>query len=93
MAHFYGTVNGRSKTRASRCGTRASGLRVSGGSWAGGVHVEFWYDDDTEHDMVDVRLVTWHGAGDNRLLYRGRCDGEPDRTTRRALAAIAQEAP
>jgi hypothetical protein len=86
VAHFRAEIKG-SRGGASRLGTAGSGMTASVGSWEGGVRVEMWADGDV--DMVRVRLIPWHGHGTERVLYEGRCDGEPDATALRAVRALA----
>ena len=40
MAHFYGKLNGRAKTLATRCGTKNSGITALLNGWDVGVYVE-----------------------------------------------------
>lgn len=67
MAHFYGTVSGRSRTMASRLGHRGSGIVTKAASWAGAVMVTLYERDDV--DFARVELVPHHGHGTNRVLY------------------------
>lgn len=76
MAHFYGTIDGKAKTVATRCGTnKKSGLRVAAASWQGAVDVELYERDGV--DWAIVSLVVWHGQGTNRVLYNGPVSGAP----------------
>lgn len=76
MAHFYGTLEG-NRGRATRCGTKGSGVLTQTASWSGAVRVSAWYDEKADRDMVDVSLIQWHnGAGVNRLLYSGPISGK-----------------
>ena len=73
MAHFYGMVRGQAQTKASRLGSRASGLQVTAASWQGAVAVELFERDG--RDYCEVSLTPWHGAGIARVLYSGPVDG------------------
>ena len=76
MAHFYATIQG-SRGPASRLGTARSGLTATAASWQGAVTVELTHDPATDTDMAVVRLCPWHGAGVDRVLYRGPVGGTP----------------
>lgn len=56
-SQFYGTVKGRARTEAERCGNKDSGLRVFAASKTGAVVVEMrhWQGKD----CFEVRLVPW----------------------------------
>lgn len=69
MAHFYGTVDGRARTIATRTGTKKSGLRTIAASWAGAVHVCLSDQNGVTHAVVE--LIPWEGSGTRRLLYAG----------------------
>lgn len=72
MSHFYAIIQG-SRGRATRCGTRQSGMVTQAASWSGSVRVSL-----TERDGVDWAYVTlepWHGTGDSRVIYDGPVSG------------------
>lgn len=69
MAHFYGTVDGRARTIATRTWTRKSGLRTIAASWEGAVNVCLSDQDGTTH--VVIELIPWEGCGTRRVLYVG----------------------
>jgi len=73
MAHFYGTVDGRSRTEGTRCGTRSSGLRTVAASWAGAVQVNL-YIDENGADCCEIRFIRWEGCGTDKLVYDGPID-------------------
>lgn len=82
MAHFYGTIEGKGGTKASRQGSKASGLEASLMSWGGCLHVEFWHDTETGTDWVRVEGRMHPGAEGPkgarpfpRVLYRGPVEG------------------
>ncbi len=70
MSHFYGTLKG-TRGEVTRCGAKASGVRVTAASWSGAVTVRLWYDEDTGRDMFSVEQTSWLGVGDNREVARG----------------------
>lgn len=74
MAHFYGTLQG-NRGRATRCGSRASGMKATCASWAGAVEC-YAYPGADGRDWVMVQLAPWHGAGEYRVLYSGPISGE-----------------
>ena len=76
MSHFYGTVTGKAKTQASRCGTKSSRLETIAASWQGAVKVSLSHDETTGRDKASVELMPWHGSGTFRVLYRGPIGGE-----------------
>ena len=76
MAHFYGIINGSSKSSATRCGTRNSGLETVAASWNGAVRTTLYYDEETQTDMCRVELTQWQGQGTYRLLYSGPVNSE-----------------
>jgi hypothetical protein len=72
MSHFYGTLQG-NRGEATRCGTKDSGITTVAASWSGAVRCETYIKDGV--DCVMVQFVTWHGAGNNRIIYDGPIDG------------------
>ncbi len=80
MSHYYGSLEG-SRGKATRCGTKRSGLITHAAAWSGAVRVELWHDVGTCRDWALVELVPWHGVGITRELYRGPVD-EPTPATR-----------
>ena len=76
MAQFYGIVQG-DTAKATRCGTKDSGLATITASWQGAVNVDLYHLKGV--DMVTVCLVPWHGKGKNKQLYHGPVSGEPDK--------------
>ena len=74
MAHFYATLRG-NRGKASRVGTKSSGIAATVASWQGAVSVRLWHDRATHRDMADVSLIPWHGAGDSIPLYAGPVSG------------------
>ena len=74
MSHFYGTLEG-CRGRATRRGSKASGIRVEAASFAGAAFAEAYRDDEKNKDMVRVGLMPWNGCGQNKELYDGPIDG------------------
>jgi len=72
MAHFYGITRG-SRGKASRLGTKASGLETVAASWQGAVRV-FLSEVDGQ-DWATVALVPWRGQGTSRVIYAGPVSG------------------
>lgn len=70
MPHFYGTLQG-TRGRATRCGTKSSGITTQAASWAGPIETRIYHDEETGQDMYEVRQVPWHGAGVSRFIARG----------------------
>jgi len=74
MSQFYGTIDGQSRTTATRRGSKASGIVTHAASWDGAVRVTV--HDRGGVDWATVELVPWHGAGTHRVLYDGPVSGE-----------------
>lgn len=68
MSHFYGTVEGKSGSVASRTGSKASGLEVSAKSWEGEVQIKLSHTAEGR-DYIEI----WAGPhGDPRwLIFNG----------------------
>lgn len=71
MSHFYGTVTGQAKTKATRRGAKSSGLTTVAASWGGAVSVRIWHDEETGEDRYAVSQVPWHGVGVNAPIAEG----------------------
>lgn len=74
MAHFYGTLQGRARTEATRCGTKDSGVQVQAASWQGSIRVEVYHREELEEDWASVVMTPWQGRGEHRLIYDGPVD-------------------
>lgn len=83
MAHFYGDVCGKSRTKASRLGGRNTGLVTTAASWQGAVKVTLSNRDGV--DCALVELTPWRGAGVSVVLYDGPVAGQP--AMRKGVAA------
>ena len=71
MAHFYGFINGRAKSTASRLGTKDSGLSAVAASWDGCIRTYIWHDEVEKVDRFEVYQGPWNGAGCSNLLASG----------------------
>lgn len=74
MCEFYGTLNG-SRGKATRCGTKQSGIETIAASWRGAVKVRVW-KDKSGVDMCRVDFIKWQGAGTDLNIYVGPVDGK-----------------
>jgi len=91
MAHFYGTLRGKGKNAATKCGTRNSGLTVTARGWKGQIEVKIYHVESSGDDMYSVSLAPANfGPGKTTLLavgvldmarvpiYSGYTEGEKD---------------
>jgi hypothetical protein len=72
MSHFYGTLQG-GRGRATRCGTKKSGLDTRAASWGGCISVDLYHDEKTGEDCFTV-YQTQHpsnGAGIRETIAEG----------------------
>lgn len=69
MSHFYGTLQG-NRGEATRCGTKSSRMETYCASWDGAIRCCAYVNPEGV-DCVRVEMTTWHGAGENVLLYDG----------------------
>ena len=74
MSHFYGSIKG-NRGEATRAGTKKSGYVSKAASWEGAVQVRLFYHTGVEEDWAEVRLIPWHGAGKDIILYNGPVSG------------------
>ena len=70
MAHFYGEVQGQ-RGRASRLGSKASGLQTVAASWQGAIEVNLYHREDLDEDWVTVWMREWYSAGSHAMIYDG----------------------
>lgn len=69
MSHFYGTLKG-SRGKATRCGTKNSGMNVVAASWEGAVEVEMYRQQDM--DCVRISVIPWGDAHfPRRVIFDG----------------------
>lgn len=66
MAQFRGVVEGKSRTEASRLGSKDSGLFVQANGWEAGVEVEVYHDEHANKDVFKVYAT----AGSNERQGR-----------------------
>ena len=71
MAHFYGSVEGRAQTEASRLGTKDSGITTEAASWNGAIRVTFWHDATEDVDRYQVNMIPWNEVGKSRVIESG----------------------
>lgn len=79
MSHFYGTMEG-SRGKATRCGTKKSGMVSHTASYEGAIQVQLMERDG--RDFAVVQIVPWHGSKtEAKVLYDGPVNGkEPEAT-------------
>ena len=72
MSTFYGTLQG-CRGEATRCGSRASGIKASAQSWDGSIITELSYTDD---DELLVRICVTDGSSSymSGATWRGTID-------------------
>lgn len=76
MSHFYGIVEGNAKTRATRRGSRNSGLKVTAASWDGAVEVSLRFDAQENRNYARISLIPWDSHGVTRVIYHGPVDAQ-----------------
>ncbi len=70
MSHFYGTLEG-NRGGATRCGTKASGIRTNAAGWGGSIQVSVYEEDGVDKYMV--YLTPWaNSGGHSKLLAEGK---------------------
>lgn len=75
MSHFYGTVEGNARSRATRQGSKNGGLVTHAAGWNGAIKVIVFHDEERNEDRYVVQLVPWGGAGHNpQLIAEGVLD-------------------
>ena len=70
MSTFYGTLRGKARTIATRCGSRGSGITTTAASWKGAVVVRM-YTNDNGTELFEVVMAQWHGHGDYKVIASG----------------------
>lgn len=56
MSHFYGEIEGKAQTPATRTGTKNSGMFAHIRGWGIGVVVNCNYDEEKEEDVISVSV-------------------------------------
>ena len=78
MAHFYADCTGSAKTKATRRGTKSSGIECHIRGWEAGVRVRGYYDEKQNCDTFEI-YVTWgsNARDEDKLLavVRSYADG------------------
>lgn len=69
MAHFYGTVEGRARTLATREGSEGSGLTTIAASYAGAIEVRLFSQDGK--DKFVIEQIPWLGVGERTVIAVG----------------------
>ena len=70
MAHFYGLVTGNT-SKASRCGTKDSGMTATAASWDGAIRTDIWYAPEEDINRYIVTMIPWRGVGVTRIMATG----------------------
>jgi hypothetical protein len=70
MSHFYGTLLG-TRSPATRCGNKVSGLTVQAASWGGAIQTHVWHDAVCDVDRFEIHHVPWHGEGISKIIASG----------------------
>ena len=71
MSHFYGLVTGSGKTKATRGGTKNSGITGCVASWTGAIRTELWYAPEEDVNKYSVIMIPWRGIGGQRIMATG----------------------
>ena len=74
MAQFQADIEG-TRGRASRLGTKTSGMLAVVRSWEGQVSVYLSHHDDVDHAYVTLEPHSSHGGSGRIVLYDGPCSG------------------
>jgi len=61
MAHFRATIEG-NRGRASRLGTKKSGLEITVNGWHIGVDIWVRYDEKTDQDIITIHRTCGSGG-------------------------------
>jgi len=73
MARFYGTIQGRAESQASREGSTDSGLTAHVRGWDLGIRVYCHYDATTDEDVIEAyETAGSNGDYDGKLVYSSR---------------------
>ena len=75
MAKYYGTIQG-NRGKASRCGTKTSGLRVTANSWSIGAEVSVKYDPELDADVVYIYTTTGSNSYSSFMMKYAIIDGK-----------------
>lgn len=73
MSHFYGQLQGNCG-RATRCGTKNSGIWASAQSWTGSVTVTLNAVGDNEETWVTIEALEESGAGGHTMYVAPLAD-------------------
>lgn len=70
MSQFHGTLEGQSRTRATRRGGKNSGIKVQAASWAGAIETRIFVDSQGI-ECFEVSMIPWKSRGDARVIASG----------------------
>jgi len=84
MSHFYGVVNGQSRTDGTRRGSQRSGLATTAASWDGAIKVDLSYDEKAGRNRYTVRMTQWGGSSNHEQLIDTGIVGQPSEAARAA---------
>ncbi len=70
MSHFYSSIQG-GRGRATRCGTKGSGLDAVAASYKGCINVTLSHDPTTGKDRYHISQERWGGAGISQGIASG----------------------
>ncbi len=76
MAHFYGGVTGKSRTEATRLGTKNSGLKVFANGWHIGLTAHITHNGVTGKDEITVYITDGSGGGGEHKCLGTFVEGE-----------------
>jgi len=68
MAHFYGDVRGKAKTRATRVGSKTSGMNSHIRSWNKGIEIICDYNERDNKNIFEVYLTGGSNNSSNKRL-------------------------
>lgn len=68
MSHFYGTLKS-ARGKATRTGTKNSGITTVAASWNGAIQVDLYVEDGVDRFQVTMR--PWANTGDAKVLCSG----------------------
>jgi len=81
MSHFYGTLQG-TRGRATRCGTKNSGMTAQAAGWHGAIEVTTNYNAALDQDEFSVELIPWKSSvGKRCVLVYGTLDANAEKFT------------
>lgn len=70
MSHFYGVLLG-AKGKATRAGSKNSGMEATAASWDGAIKTVLYYNSATGKNHFEVWQTQWEGKGILTLIAKG----------------------